>query len=237
MSDKEKKGFIPDFITDLGRQIGFIPNPDDDFDHYEHAAQSTQHAEENKRQTTQNSLYVKSLDEMLHDAKIRKILFSDNVFVFGRVGYFDKIVQQLIICYRTYKKKEVVVLRTEPQLLAHIKTNPSDPVVLIPAAKSRENLSHMVTLALEMNVPVWLVALPSHLEQQLLLSFKTFFVAAGANTEIQPLFEIIEIQDDYKNALLAQSVKAVMLIGCHIDNLGKLNESNDMECTVAISKL
>ena len=236
----EKKGFMPEFVADfVRRQTGFVENPDlgnpEDSDPYKSTSKSVTHTRE-QEPIGDDENPPRSFGDILKDIKIRNVLFTSNIFILGKIGYFDRVIKQLTDAYQKYEKRDIPILRTEPELIEYKQglKDKSLPVVFIPAARSRENLSHLVTLALEMHVPLWMVALPSHFETQLLLSFKSLFIAMAPETELQPLFEIMDIQTEYKHALLNERIKAVLLVGSHI---GKRNKSNEFGYTIAISSL
>jgi hypothetical protein len=239
MSSEDKKGFIVEVMNAVQRIGGFDPNPHvKESDIYDQVAHSTSKSAEQAHLPSpdRSEPHHSQIAEILKDAKIRNILFTSNVFILGRIGYFDRIVKQLVDAYQKYERKEISVIHTEPELRQY-KDQSKDsvlPFVLIPAARNREDLSHLVTLALEMHVPLWMVALPSQFEKQLLLSFESLFVSLAPKTDMNWLFEIIDVQPDHKQELYEEKIKAILLIGSHINKRGKSTETG---YTFAISKL
>lgn len=106
--------------------------------------------------------------------------------------------------------------------------------MLIPAAKNKEDLNQLVASALELDRPVWLVALPSQIEKHLLLSFGCFFIAPHSSAEILWLTDIISILNEDIEKLCQEAVLQAILV---VDRPTPLGLPDRLGSVIYIEKL
>lgn len=168
----------------------------------------------------QKSAY--QLSEVLQDAAVQAHLKQANIFIFGKVGFFDLIQKNLVKYTRGKKKKVILPIRNYAELQSIDKdVEQNAPLLLIPTTKSKDDLNGLVTAALETKHPVWLVALPSQIEKHLLILFNFFFIAPhSSKREISSLTEVtFLLDDDIEEACRQTGLQAVFLME-HSTRLG-----------------
>lgn len=160
------------------------------------------------------SRQIYTLSETLQDIVIQPHLLESNIFIFGKVGFFD-LIQKALSKILQKKKKESTILARNLSDLQSAKEAESQvaPVFLVPAAKNKEDLNQLVATAIELKRPVWLVALPSQIEKHLLLSFRCFFIAPHSAGEVASLAEITSLLDeDIEKLCQETSLQAILLM-------------------------
>ncbi|PWH14135.1 MAG: hypothetical protein DDG60_08695 [Anaerolineae bacterium] len=154
------------------------------------------------------------LGDVLKDSSVHNNLFRSNIFIFGRIGFFD-LIQKSLTRFMRRRKQSVWVV----QNLVDLKKVEEDkalemPILLLPATKSREDLNNLITAALDTRRPVWLVALPSQIEKHLLLLFHCFFIpSACSRQEVSSLTEVtFLLPQDIEEICGETSLQAILLM-------------------------
>lgn len=175
-----------------------------------------------------------SLLDILRNAQVKPILRKGNIFVFGKVGFYDAVYQTMIsVYYRRGEKPPLVRTESDLQQVIHSEKN-SLPIILIPAAKNQETINQLIASALEVRTPVWLVALPSKVEKQLLVAFDCFFIAAGSEEDGRAIADISSFtQDDYERLREEDDICAAIVLGKNIE----LGSQNRLGSVIFISSL
>ncbi len=149
-----------------------------------------------------------SIPALLSLPGMEEIIFNSNIFILGRVGFFDRIIDALKISYPRLSK--IKTIRTENELTRKLgkKAKKSEigqlektkntgsaeisrkdeadlPFILLPTAHNQETLNRLITKALEANCHIWLIAIPSQIQPQLLLSFECFFLSPDPVSELR----------------------------------------------------
>jgi hypothetical protein len=176
----------------------------------------------NLRSTQQDSLPSASykLTELLSDRRLIGILLSSNIFVFGKVGFLDIVFEALKASYKKRGKKSLETVRTLVEISKLTKDNTSEPFILIPAAKNKEAVSEIVATAFETKRPIWLGALPSQIEKQILLSFDCFFISPGPKSEIDYLGDLVGLKDEHRDIICNQNT-AILTVDHEFPKINK----------------
>jgi hypothetical protein len=170
-----------------------------------------------------------TLTELVQLPKVKKLLLKSNVFIYGKVGFFDYVLK---ILFPLAGKKTIETIFTEIQLESYRSRNsPIDstdepintnhqtvltlPYVLIPMTDTPEALNRLITNAL-INPPVWLIAIPSLLNRSLLLSFNCFFLPDVPEDEMKILFDITSLTKNDKR----QDCEAIFIADHSLKELG-----------------
>ena len=134
------------------------------------------------------------LTTLLKDEEFKRELLSLNVFIFGRVDFFEKILAQIF--GDAWRKKEVLVRE-----IAHIEKvvrernasgdNEQGVLIVIPSVQDEEKLNQLVAEAMKVGAPVWLVGYPSTLRKHLWVNFSGFILCQAPVKEIQALQDIL----------------------------------------------
>lgn len=157
---------------------------------------------------------IYQLSEVLKDSAVQAHLAEANIFIFGKVGFFD-LIQKSLVKYMRRKKKKVLLVRNFAELQSiEGSIEQYIPLFLVPTAKNRDDLNSLVTAALETRHPVWLVALPSQIEKHLLILFNFFFIAPhSSKREILSLTEVtFLLEGDIEEACRENSLQAILLM-------------------------
>ncbi|CAG0967622.1 hypothetical protein ANAEL_00998 [Anaerolineales bacterium] len=167
-----------------------------------------------------------SLHQLMQDEDFNMQLSGKNILIFGKVGFFDLILRELKNSYPNKSENGFVTISTEHDLETVTKKIQKDgrykhPIVLMPAVETQDRLNHLLTGVLELKIPVWLVALPSQISKQLLLSFNWFFISSGPPFEISTLANITPINNEDTTLLETnQNIFAVFAADQKINRLG-----------------
>lgn len=173
-----------------------------------------------------------SLSELVQQPKIKKLLLKSNVFIYGKVGFFDYVISTL---QTLVGKNRIKTIFTEDQLLEFRKekTTPdylekhssnqnkssSSPFILVPMTETPVALNRLITNAL-IDRPLWLVAIPSLLNRSLLLSFNCFFLPNAPETEMKILYDITSLTEE---DIHGQDFEAIFIADHSIKELGLRN--------------
>lgn len=156
-----------------------------------------------------------SLQEILQNYQVKPILLKGNIFISGKVGFFDIICKELISTYQKTHRKKPIRIRTESELskITTAENKTSTPIILIPAAKNQEAINQMIASAFDAKIPVWLVALPSKIEKQLLVAFGCFFITQGAEEDRQAISDITSFSDEDDERLRGDNdIQAILVL-------------------------
>lgn len=145
--------------------------------------------------------YAYTLTELLSDRYLVNILLSSNIFIFGKVGFLDLVIEALRSLYKKKGKKVLETVRTQVEITALTTENLAVPFILVPAAKNKEGVSEIVASAFSIKRPIWLGALPSQIEKQILLSFDCFFISPGPKFEISYLCDLLGLKNEHREAI------------------------------------
>ncbi len=164
--------------------------------------------------TGENGAKILHFNDVLKNAQARLILQKSNIFIFGKVGFFDVIFKQLASGLR--KNKQLITCRNANDLRAVApqpgQNTPSRTILLLPATRNREDLNQLVVTALESQIPFWLVALPSQIEKHLLVAFDCFFIAPGPISEFEIISDITPVTEYDRKNLCDQSTLQALLV-------------------------
>lgn len=180
---------------------------------------------------------------LLNEQGFKSALTSSNVFIFGKVGFFDAILSCLSKTCWSDCPQQFTCVRTETDLKklesrrrarrAQSTLEPEEtsgkieiPIVLMPSVENVDGLNRLITAAMKTCQKIWLVGLPSQIQRHLLLSFNCFFIAPGPRTEIEIISTITPLTDeDVNNLTTRPNIKAIfasdfkLSLGC-ADRLG-----------------
>jgi len=156
------------------------------------------------------------LSTLLQNPDVRNVILKSNVFIFGKVGFFDRIIKALSNLYKEVSGKDIKTFRTntdlgrlvrrkkgqvtaeETEQENEIETSEdfTSPIILFPTSDSDEGLNQLLAKALEKKRPIWVVALPSQIKRHLLLSFNCFFLATGLPADRNEDMKTIQLPAD-----------------------------------------
>lgn len=160
------------------------------------------------------------LKDLLSDRTLASVLLSSNIFVFGKIGFLDLIFEALKSRFIRRKKKSIEIVRTQAEISKMAKENTNTPLILIPAAKNKEGVSEIVATAFETKRPIWLGALPSQIEKQILLSFDCFFISPGPQDEIKYLGDLTGLRNEHLESLTNDGI-TILTIDHNIPKIEK----------------
>jgi len=136
-----------------------------------------------------------SLAGLIRFPPVRNLIRNANIFILGKVGFYTPILELLRTLFPANPK--IVTIRTESQLEELSQSDAADrdrletlqPFILLPAATNQVGLNQLITRALGSIRKTWVVALPSQVQQHLLLSFNCYFLSPT------PIRELTKLQD------------------------------------------
>lgn len=179
-----------------------------------------------------------SFDNILKQTEFIRILKLANIFVFGKVGFFEIIQEGLKSTFlKEYPDTKFKVIRTLSDLKNKDRRPSSkviekkagevndSPLILMPTVKSRADFNEIVSAAFETKKLIWLIALPSQLEKHLLVSFDCFFLPIAPKEEIGLLSDITPLdQIDIDEVSKADGVIAILSTAYNIPNLNVIEK-------------
>lgn len=162
-----------------------------------------------------------AVEDVLANPRIWKILLVSNIFIIGKIGFFNRICERLIKRFNKRGNSTIHKVRTEEDIIQLRGEEAKFPIFVTPAAKNRESLNHLITLALGLGRPIWLVALPSQIERNLLLSFDCFFLSPGV--KLDPLNDLIPLDEADRETLEDNiTTPAILFLNQQVAEIGKI---------------
>lgn len=164
-----------------------------------------------------------SLRKLVKNVQFSKLLPEKNILILGKVGFFDLILTELKKSYQDKTGNKPTIISTEKELdkLIEKEKDVKLPIILVPAVDSQNGLNRLLTRALALKAPVWLVALPSQIHKHLLLSFNWFFISSSTPREIAVLANITPIANEDVDKLKADlHIAAIFAADQKIAKLG-----------------
>lgn len=195
-----------------------------------------QQAAENLASAGDDGLQVYHFNDVIKDIQARPVLQKSNIFIFGKVGFFDLVCKQLSNGLR--KNKSLITCRNTNDLRSIAsqtgQSSQKQTILLLPATRNHEDLNQLVVSALETQMPFWLVALPSQIEKHLLVAFDCFFLAPSPKTEFDIIADIAPITEHDRTKLCDQSTMQALLV---MNKTTSLGQPNRLGSVIYISKL
>ena len=167
-----------------------------------------------------------TLRNLTNESHFRELLKKKNILILGKVGFFDPILTELITIYKNETGHKPITIRTLSELdnlLSKVEKEADTKclIALVPTVETKDQLNRLISNALATDFPVWLVALPSQVHKQLLLSFNWFFISSSPTYEIRILANITPISDEDIEALNKHNdIFALFAADEKISNLG-----------------
>jgi hypothetical protein len=196
---------------------------------------------------------------LISNKSFQDLILKSNLFIFGKVGFFDFVIQALLSSFdyptinsrkviktkadmqRHYKEAKTVrnaeseQLSVKDEIGSSSKNEFLSPVILLPTEENQINLNKMVAEALNKKNPVWLVALPSQIQPHLLLSFNCFFIAPGPKEEINILSDITPISSEDAKQMHSMGVAKAIFASDKL--IPKIGLSNRLGTVIYINEL
>jgi hypothetical protein len=197
---------------------------------------------------------IVELDSLFLNNEIKTVLLNSNVFIFGKIGFFDLIISALSNIHKESRGKAIKLIKTEKEMITYsrsrkhnkmnsrmekeLRQEPRDnlsPIIIFPTADSDESLNQFLAAAFTLKNPLWVVALPSQLKRHLLLSFNCFFLTQGADEDFDVLSGITPaINDDLNKLKESTEIRAIFISDKKISDIGI---SNRLGTVIYINKI
>ena len=137
----------------------------------------------------------KKLGDLLQNKAFRKNLLASPTFIYGKVGFYNVVLEQ-VFGKKWDKNNKLRVLYSVDELEKAKKetTTPSKtPIILIPVVQDTNKLNELISSAIDSKQAIWLIGYPSIIQKHLLAAFQCFFLCSASRTEIEILQDVIEI--------------------------------------------
>jgi len=149
-----------------------------------------------KPKQSPNSPHSKStLEEWFMSPDFKKYLFSSNIFIYGKIGFYGPVLDKLLTeAFPAHTSPVKIYRKADIDTFLSLKGMEKKPFVFMPTVGNDDDINDALIQLLENNNKIWLVSYPSLLSKSLLSVFNAFFLACGA-TDIQSLRDVISFSD------------------------------------------
>jgi hypothetical protein len=140
-----------------------------------------------------------NLQSELYKKEFQRSLWKVSVFIYGKVWFYNKILQ-ILLGADWHKSKTIYIVHSPKDLDDVIsmqlpEKEKKKPIIILPAVHDQNTLNLLVSRTLETGNPVWFIGYPSTLAKHLLASFECFFLCKASKLEMDILTDVAELTD------------------------------------------
>lgn len=126
----------------------------------------------------------KNFSEILESKTLVNSLLESNTFFHAKLGFHEKIYTPLIANSTDYK-----IIHTLKQFP---KTTSYDRLVIIPRTASSSELNSLIAKALNIEIPIWLIAPFPLISSSILLNFQNFFITFHKKSDFEEMLSLFD---------------------------------------------
>lgn len=168
---------------------------------------------------------LRPLADLLADSDLCQHLLTSHTFLQGKAGLYESVLSQLMSAV-DITLDEVAHWQTLAQLPQGERS--VGMAILVPLAKSKIDLNHLVSSALSISKSVWLIAPPASIHKHLLMSFDNFFIFDGSGPEFSHLRDVVQLPENANERFTSSDAP----IAIFATNCGPLVEKEGAFCMV-----